>query len=104
MPPMKDPEHKDISDPTFSAADFHLQLTGGRLRWFATVFGVISAGLFIYLLTEGDKAELDFPFIIKGRAAFWTVGVVFAVWALIAVVNWRNWLKRKKDAARNSTP
>src|SRR6267378_2610095 len=74
---MKDSEHKDISDPSYSIADFRVQLTGGRLRWFATVLAVASSGLFVYLLTEGDKAELDFPVYITGQAALWSVGIVF---------------------------
>lgn len=99
---MKDPEHKDISDPTFSFADFRLQLTGGRLRWFASVLALLSAGFFVYLLTQGDKAELYFPFVITGQAAFWTIGIAFLIWTAIAVVNWRNWSRRKKSAARNN--
>lgn len=100
---MKDPEHKDISDPTFSFADFSLQLTGGRLRWFASVLSVVSAGFFVYLLTQGDKAVLYFPFVIAGQAAFWTIGMAFLILTAIAVVNWRNWLRRKKDTAKRST-
>src|SRR2546421_150386 len=37
---MKDSEHKDISDPSYSTADFRVQLAGGRLRWFATLLAV----------------------------------------------------------------
>ena len=96
---MKDSEHKGISDPSYSVADFRVQLTGGRLRWFATVLAVASIGLFVYLLTEGDKAELDFPFHIQGRAAFWTVGIAFVIWAAIAVVNWKGWFRRRNDAS-----
>jgi len=92
---MQDSEHKDISDPSFSAADFRAQLAGGRLRWFATVLAVGSVGLFVFLLTEGEGAELDFPVHIRGRAALWTVGIAFAVWAAIAIANWRAWLRSK---------
>ena len=96
---MQDSEHKDISDPSYSAADFRIQLAGGRLRWFATVLAVASIGLFIYLLTEGDKAELDFPFHIQGQAALWTVGIAFIVWAAIAIWNWKSWFRRRRDGA-----
>lgn len=96
---MKDSEHKDISDPTYNAADFRLQLTGGRLRWIASFLATASAGLFVYLLIQGDKAGIDFPFVITGKAAFWTVGMAFVAWAALAVVNWRNWFRRRKDAA-----
>lgn len=95
---MKASECKDVSDPTFNAADFMLQLTGGRLRWFASVLAVASAGLFIDMLIQGDKAELDFPVTIKGPATLCPLGIAFVILAAIAVVNWKNWFKRKKDA------
>lgn len=94
---MKDPEHKDISDPTYSAADFRAQLAGGRLRWFASVIAVLAAGLFVYLLAKGDKAEIDFPVVVTGPAAAWIVGISFLIIAAIAVVNWRNWFKKKNS-------
>jgi len=96
---MQDSEHKDISDPSYNAADFRVQLAGGRLRWFATILAVGSVGLFVYLLTQGEKAELDFPFHIRGRAALWTVGVAFIVWAAVAVANWKSWFRRKRNAS-----
>jgi hypothetical protein len=96
---MKDSEHKDISDPTYSAADFSAQLTGGRLRWFASILAVANAGLLVYFFTHKDKAEIDFPIIIIGPAAIWIMVATFVVLAAIAVVNWKNWLKKKKDAA-----
>ena len=95
---MKDSEHKDISDPTYNAADFWIQLTGGRLRWFATVLAVASIGLFIYLLTQGEKAELDFPVHVTGQATLWMIGIAFAILAAIAIVNWRTWFRNKRDA------
>lgn len=61
-------------------------------------FAVASLSLFFYLLTLGEKAELDFPFHITGQAAFWTIGVVFVVWVAIAIQNWRTWLRRRQDA------
>jgi len=96
---MKDSEHKDISDPSYSIADFRVQLTVGRLRWSATVLAVASAGLFVYLLSAGDKAELDFPVHITGQATLWSVGIAFAIWAVIAIVNWRTWLRKKNHVA-----
>jgi membrane protein implicated in regulation of membrane protease activity len=96
---MKDSEHKDLSDPSYSFSDFRVQLTGGRLRWFATILAVASVGLFVYLLTMGDKAELDFPVLVTGQAALWSVGIVFAVWTVIAIVNWRAWFRKKRAVA-----
>jgi len=91
---MKDSEHKDLSDPTYNAADFWLQLTGGRLRWFAIIFAVASAGVFIYLLTQGKDAEL-FPFDIRGLPAFLIIGISFVLWVTVAILNWKNWRRRK---------
>jgi hypothetical protein len=90
-----EPEHRDLSDPTFSFADFRVQTFGGRMRWLASVLGLASLGLFAYLLTEGRNARLDFPFQIRGQAALWTVGIAFAIWFAIAVLNWMAWSKKK---------
>ena len=95
----QDPEHKDISDPSYNAADFRVQLAGGRLRWLASILAAASAGLFVYLLTEGEKAELDFPIHIKGRATLWTVGIAFVIWAVVAITNWKAWFRKKNDAS-----
>jgi len=88
-------EHKALSDPTFGAADYWIQLTGGRMRWLATVFAVASIGLFLDVLVEGDKAEFYFPIHVRGRAALWTTGFASVIWIVLAIVNWRNWLRRK---------
>jgi hypothetical protein len=96
---MQDSKNKDLSDPSYNAADFYIQLAGGRRRWFASVLAVASVGLFVYLLAEGEKAELDYPFHFKGQAALWAVGIASVVWAAIAVVNWKSWLKRKRDTS-----
>ena len=92
---MPDPDRKDLSDPGFNAAGFRTQLAGGQLRWFATILTVMSAGLFTFLLTQGEKAELDFPFPLRGRPAQWTIGIAVGVWAVIAIVNWRSWARRR---------
>jgi hypothetical protein len=96
---MQDSDPKDMFDPSYSATDFRVQLAGGQLRWFATILAVVSIGLFVYLVTQGEKAELDFPFHITGQAALWVAGVAFVVWAAIAITNWRAWIRRKNGAA-----
>ena len=88
-------EHKDLSDPTFGLADYRAQLIGGRMRWLATVLAIVSIGLLIDIFSEGDKAEFYFPIHVKGRAALWRIGIAFVIWSAIAIVNWKNWLKRK---------
>jgi hypothetical protein len=82
-----EPEHRD--------ADFRVQTFGGRMRWLASILALAGLGLFAYLLTEGRNARLDFPFQIKGQAALWTVGIAFAIWFAIAVLNWMAWSKKK---------
>jgi hypothetical protein len=92
----RDSEQKDVFDPSYGAADFPTQLSGGKLRWLASILAVASLGLFGFLLTEEKEAELDFPFHLKGRAAFCAVGIGFAVWFVIAVINWVSWFKKNR--------
>jgi hypothetical protein len=99
----KGSEQKDVSDPSFSAADFRVQLAGGSLRWLATILTLASMGLFGHLLSEGKDAEMDFPFHVKGRAAFAVVGTAFLIWSAIAVVNWAFWLRKKKRRGSNQS-
>ena len=92
-------EHEDISDPSHGVADFRVQLSGGRLRWLASVLAVVSIGFFAYLLTEGEKAEIDLRgFHITGHAALWTIGIAFVIWAVIAIMNWKARSGKKKGA------
>jgi len=91
-------EHKDVSDPSYNAADFRVQLTCGKLRWLASILTVASLGMFGYLLTKGKDAELVFPFQIKGEAAIWAVGIAFVIWFALATVNWVSWFKKKRNA------
>ena len=65
------------------------------MRWLATVFAVASLGLFVDVLFERDKAEFYFPIHVRGRAALWTTGTAVVIWTAVAIVNWKNWLKRK---------
>jgi hypothetical protein len=90
-------ERKDLSDPTYGAGDFWVQMVGGRLRWLASVLALAAIGLFAWLLTEGKEARIDFPIQLKGRPALWIVGVKSIVWLVIAAVNWLSWLKRKRN-------
>jgi hypothetical protein len=91
----QDSEHKDVSDPSYGLSDLRDQLTGGGLRWLASVLGAASLGLLGYLISEGEKAKLDFPFRIEGSAALWTVGLALAFWVVIAVINWSSWFRKK---------
>lgn len=89
-------EHKDVSDPTYNAADFWAQLSGGRLRWFATILTLAGGGLSVYEWTQGDQARMDYPIQLQGPAATWTIAVASAIIAAIAIINWRGWFKKKR--------
>jgi hypothetical protein len=90
-------ENKDLSDPSYNLADFHVQLTSGRLRWLCTILTVAGLGLFAYQSTQKDELEVYFPIHLKGKVAMWVLGVGSMVLLLLAVVNWNSWLRKKKD-------
>jgi len=101
---MIDPNHKPLSDPTYTLSDFRLQLLGGRLRWFATLLALVATGFFLYLLlTDPANAELDFPIHLNAPAARWTVGLGAAFWSVIAIINWKSWL-RKPNTPTDTPP
>ncbi len=64
-------EHKDLSDPSYSLADFHVQLTCGRLRWLCSVLAAAGLGLLGYQLTQKEPLEVYYPIHLKGRPAMW---------------------------------
>jgi hypothetical protein len=90
-------EEKRLTDPTYNAADFKVQVAGGGLRWIASILTMVSAGLFLFLAFDDKEPELDFPVHLKGRAVLWVVGSAVAVWLLLAIVNWASWLKSKRE-------
>jgi len=95
-------EHKDLSDPSYSLADFHVQLTSGRLRWLCSVLTVAGLGLLGYQLTQKDPLEVYYPIRLKGTAAIWVFCLGSLAMLLLAVLNWKSWLKHKKLAAMNA--
>ena len=97
MLPTRSPgsEDKDLADPTYRLADWRVQTFGGKLRWLATVCAALGLGLFIWLLIEGEKAEIFFPVQLKGKTATWSVGAVAFIWLAIAAINWTALLKKK---------
>jgi hypothetical protein len=92
-------EHKDLSDPSCSLADFQVQLTCGRLRWLCSVLAVAGLGLLGYQLTQKDPLEVYFPIHLKGRAAIWLLCLGSIARLLLAILNWKSWLKIKNSAA-----
>jgi|GEM_PF-5823689 len=92
----KGSEKKHLSDPTYDAADFVVQLTGGSLRWLASILAVLSLGLFVFLIFNGKEPEIYYPVHLKGKVVLWMVVLSFAVWLLLSIWNWRSWLKSKR--------
>jgi hypothetical protein len=90
------PDKKTFSDPDYNAADFAAEVSGGSLRWLATVLAIASLGLLIYYIFDKQEPEMDFPFQLKGAAVYWMVGGAFIIWLLLAIVNWTKWLKIRK--------
>ncbi len=93
----KDPENKDILDPSFNFSDFLIQTTGGRLRWLATIIGMISIGFFVYLICTDKSGAIYFPFHIEGDAAFWMIGIATIVWVALAIINWIAWFRKRNN-------
>lgn len=93
---MSESEDKDLADPGFGPADFHSQVFGGQLRWFASGLTVASGGLLAYLMKEGENARLDVPIHLEGREAQALVAFALLVWGILAIANWRNRLKKKR--------
>jgi hypothetical protein len=92
----KDPAKKDLPDPTFSLADYRAQCTNGSLRWVATVLAGAGLGFFAWSCFDQGEQEVFFPIHLKGRALYWVMGIATAFWLLMAVVNWKNWKKKKQ--------
>lgn len=91
----KDEKPKDLTDPTFGFADFHKQAFGGSLRWLATVLALAAGGLLVAFLLGKETPEVYFPFHLKSRAVLWVTGGGGLIWALLAIVNWISWSKRR---------
>lgn len=90
----RDPNARDRDLADLSPAEFRRQLTGGGLRWVATVLAVLSpVALALVLADEEWRAYVPIP--ISGPAAVWIVAGATVVWGVLAVVNWRNWLRRR---------
>jgi hypothetical protein len=88
-------EEKSLSDPSYNLSDFKVQVCGGGLRWLATMLFGASIALLAYFAATADTPEIDFPIHLQGRAVFRAVGSVAAVWFLVALVNWKSWLRRR---------
>ena len=88
-------EKKDLSDRTYDLADFQAQLSGGSMRWLASLLAIGSFGLLLFFATSSKEPEIDFPFHFKGKSVLWISGIAFVVWLAISIVTWKKWLKKK---------
>jgi len=77
-------------------ADFQEQAMNGSLRWLASALAILGVGFLVWTYFDHSDWEVFFPIHLKGAAVFWVMGFATVFWLTIAVVNWRNW-KRKKN-------
>ena len=91
----KGSEHKDISDPSCHPGDLRVQLTGGGLRWLASILATAAAGLLAYFWITDQKPKFDFPVSVEGTTAWWVLGLAFVAWFALAVVNWMAWWRKR---------
>ena len=92
----KGPDKKDLSNQTSNHAQFLAQATSGPLRWLATILAVAGFIFLIWTFFDRGEHEVFFPFHLKGRELYWTMGIATAFWLLMAIVNWKNWKKKKQ--------
>jgi hypothetical protein len=86
------PERND--EPEFLGQGYDLttfgrDLSGGKLRWLATVLAVASGVLLVGMAAGIVPMEIYYPIHIEGLATPWVVLGAFLIWTWLAFVNWR---------------
>jgi hypothetical protein len=83
---------KDLSDPSYNAADFRKQLLGGDLFWLSAVLAVVALGYTIYVVFSPTARDIgvSFPFRARGGIVPILSTGAAIIWATLAAVNWRN--------------
>jgi hypothetical protein len=92
----KGPDKKDSLNPTSGHAHFFVQATSGPLRWLATILTIAGFIFLIWTFFDRGEHEVFFPFHLKGRELYWTMGIATAFWLLMAIVNWKNWKRKSR--------
>lgn len=92
---MTEREHdrpKGIDDLT--PAEFVAQLIGGAGRWIFTVLAALSLIYFALPYLNPESSDFSLLGLSPGTERL-LVSAVGIVWCALAVVNWRNWLRRR---------
>ena len=75
------------------------ELVGGSLRWLATIFTVGAVVLVAGMYAEILPVETFWPVRTRGTTAWVLIVLLVAFWGVIAVLNWRSYLKDRQQAA-----
>jgi hypothetical protein len=84
-----------LGDPDYSPRDFFRELTGGRMRWIATAFALLSVLATLCFCFSILPAEIHWPVHMQGRIVTVLTALVAAVWTLIACTAWRTWARHR---------
>ena len=84
---------RELGGPSELAAE----LSCGRGRWLYSTLAALSVAAIVWIWF-GGRFEIHYPIHLSGSAARYAVGVVAALWIILAVVNWRNWIRRKRTS------
>lgn len=88
----KNPRKPQLGDPDYDLRSFGNELTGGGLRWVATILVLATLGFIIYLATNyGWAASVQGPLPIQGGGLYTVLCIVLLIWVGLGIVNWRNW-------------
>jgi hypothetical protein len=74
------------------------ELVGGSLRWLATIFTAASILLVAGMYAGIVPAETYWPVRTRGTTASVLILFVFTFWAVLAVMNWRSYARRRRHA------
>lgn len=89
------PRRPQLGDADYDATAFLHELSGGSLRWIATILAVVAALFLASILAGNLPAESYWPVRARGTTATVLVVVALVFWCVIAVVNWRSHARRR---------
>jgi hypothetical protein len=82
-------------DPKKAFKKLTQELLDGKCRWLFSFFTIVTIGLILYSLISNKEPEIYFPLILKGNAAWIVLWIALAIWGLLSIYNWKNWMKNK---------
>lgn len=89
-------QHRDEAIAALGA--FGREVFGGGLRWHSTVFTVGGVLLLVGMYVGILPVETYWPVHTRGTTATVLIVLLFAFWALMAVLNWRSYVRRRRRA------